>query len=79
MKIVFFSKIHQMALGIVWNVSNEKNDTTPNNKNFFILNNFAFIPTKDIFTLKALKMHCVFLKRLRKRCKGLLQCFMLDF
>ena len=39
-----FSKIHQMALGIVSNASNQKTDTTPK-KQLFMINNFAFIPT----------------------------------
>ena len=38
-----FSKIHQMALGVFLNVLNQKTDTAPKNQ-FFMINNFAFIP-----------------------------------
>jgi len=57
----FSSKCKQMALTIVYNASNQKTNITPNNQLMKICN-FAFIPTKDFLTLKALTINFVFFK-----------------
>ena len=63
---LFLKKIRKMVLGLVLNASNKKD---------VMINNFAFIPTQDFFTLKIWNIFSVSIKSLIKTLQEALPIF----